>query len=286
MCLIAFAFGAGAGSGVSLRLASNRDEFFSRPTEPAHWWPEAREVFAGRDLQAGGTWLAASRHGRVGAITNHRNGLPAQAPRSRGSLVADFVHGHEQAGVYAERIAHQCADYGGFNLLLFELLPQPIAWYVNDLGQRHQLRAGLYGISNARLDTPWRKVERLKEALARSLGQEQAADAPADAPAWQPDPELRPDDELFEALLDRSVDPEYLLPDSGVGIERERYLSPAFISPTAASDIFGGYGTRASTIIEAREDGRLRFVERSWNTPGAPAAGYRERDESFVLLRT
>ncbi|MFA7503428.1 MAG: NRDE family protein [Burkholderiaceae bacterium] len=271
MCLIAFAFGLADRSGPALRLASNRDEYYSRPTEPAHWWLDAPDVFGGRDELAGGTWLAASRQGRVAAITNHRNGLPAKAPRSRGALVADFLRTDEPIADYARRIAGQCADYGGFNLVLFELAPTPVAWYVNDIGEERELAPGLYGISNDRLDTAWPKVERLKACMARSL---------ADPATMGPD--LAHDERLFDALLDRDTPAEHMLPESGVGIARERYLSTAFIAPDRDGDLFGGYGTRASTLIEARDDGRMRFTERSWNTPGAPAAGYRERDESFA----
>lgn len=269
MCLIAFAFGFADCGGPALRLASNRDEYYSRPTEAAHWWTDADHVFGGRDQLAGGTWLAASRRGRIAAITNHRNGLPAKAPRSRGTLVADFVRADEPVAAYAQGIAGQSADYGGFNLILVELGPTPVAWYVNDVGQARELRPGVHGISNGRLDTPWPKVERLKARLLESM--EYHA------------PDLAPDERLFDALLDRDIPPEHLLPESGVGVARERYLSTAFIAPDGSGDLFGGYGTRASTIIEARADGRIRFTERSWNTPGAPAAGYRERDESFAF---
>lgn len=267
MCLIAFAFGLADRGGPSLRLASNRDEYFSRPTEQAHWWADAPDVFGGRDQLAGGTWLAASRRGRIAAITNHRNGLPAKAPRSRGTLVADFVRADNPIAAYAHEVARQSSDYGGFNLILVELEPTPAAWYVNDIGQARQLAPGIYGISNDRLDTPWPKVERLKARLADSLADNA--------------PDLAPDARLFDALLDRDVPPEHVLSDSGVGIARERYLSTAFIAPKGGGDIFGGYGTRASTLIEARGDGRIRFTERSWNTPGAPVAGYREIDECF-----
>lgn len=292
MCLIAFAFGLADRGGPVLRLASNRDEFYSRPTEPAHWWADAPEMLAGRDLQAGGTWLAASRRGRVAAITNHRNGLPAKAPRSRGTLVADFVRGDEPVATYARRIAQDASSYGGFNLLLFELAPVPLVWYVTDLGRARQLVPGLYGISNARLDSPWPKVERLKVRLARSLGVDggqpmaSGGDATAAVAGW-PDfsprltADLAPDPALFDALADREAPPQELLPDSGVGIVRERYLATAFIAPEAGADVFGGYGTRASTLLEARGDGRARFTERTWHTPGAPDAGYAERDESF-----
>ena len=211
MCLIAFAFDLVDRGGPLLRLASNRDEFYSRPTRQAHWWADADDVFGGRDGLAGGTWLAVSRRGRVAAVTNHRSGVPAKAPRSRGSLVADFVRGDDPIDEYARRIAREGAEYGGFNLLLFELGASPAAWYVNDIGDARRLQGGIYGISNDRLDSPWPKVERLRERLAESL-------------------ELAEGHEtyLFDALLDRDVPPEHLLPDSGVGIARERYLSTAF----------------------------------------------------------
>lgn len=268
MCLIAFAFDLASRGGPLLRLASNRDEYYSRPTEPAHWWTDAHDVFGGRDALAGGTWLAVSRRGRVAAVTNHRSGIPAKAPRSRGSLVADFVRGEEPAEAYARRIARQGAEYGGFNLLLFELGYAPDAWYVNDVGEARQLHPGIYGISNDRLDSPWPKVERLRQRLAETLGRAEDYEA-----------------QLFDALLDRDVPPEHLLPDSGVGIARERYLSTAFIAPNGDDGGLGGYGTRASTLVEVRSDGEARFIERSWNTPGAPAAGFSERDERFRIER-
>jgi len=268
MCLIAFAFDLVDRGGPLLRLASNRDEFYSRPTRQAHWWADADDVFGGRDGLAGGTWLAVSRRGRVAAVTNHRSGVPAKAPRSRGSLVADFVRGDDPIDEYARRIAREGAEYGGFNLLLFELGASPAAWYVNDIGDARRLQGGIYGISNDRLDSPWPKVERLRERLAESL-------------------ELAEGHEtyLFDALLDRDVPPEHLLPDSGVGIARERYLSTAFIAPNGDHGGLGGYGTRASTLVDVRGDGQARFIERSWNTPGAPARGYRERDERFRIDR-
>src|SRR5690606_35007190 len=107
--------------------------------------------------------------GRIAAVTNHRSGIPAKAPRSRGTLVADFVRGQEDIAAYAQRIAQQGAEYGGFNLLLFELGPEPAAWYVNDIGEARELAPGIYGISNDRLDSPWPKVERLKARLIESL---------------------------------------------------------------------------------------------------------------------
>jgi len=272
MCLIAFAFGPADRGGPRLLLASNRDEYFSRPTEPAHWWADASDVYGGRDRLAGGTWLAASRHGRIAAVTNHRSGIPAKAPRSRGTLVADFVRGQEDIAAYAQRIAQQGAEYGGFNLLLFELGPEPAAWYVNDIGEARELAPGIYSISNDRLDSPWPKVERLKARLIESLSSDAGKTSAAVRAAG-----------LFEALLDRDIPPEHLLPDSGVGIARERYLSSAFIAPNGDDGGLGGYGTRASTLVEAGADGVVRFIERSWNTPGAPASGYRARDERFTV---
>ncbi len=239
MCLIALA--VDTHPAYRLVVAANRDEFYARPTAPAHWWAGAPGVLAGRDLREGGTWIGVTRGGRVAAVTNYRDpGLAqkADAP-SRGAPVADFLRGSVDAEAYAHRLSERAAEYNGFNLLVGD---EGGFFYVpNRTDGVRRLAPGVYGLSNALLDTPWPKVLRAKKAMADAL-------AAAEGNGW--------DAALWEALADRVIAADDALPDTGVGAERERLLSPPFIR----TDV---YGTRASTVLTIGADGEARFVERS-----------------------
>src|SRR5579871_716324 len=90
MCLLALAWHS--HPDYSLILAGNRDERHARASAAASFWSEAPELLAGRDLEAGGTWLGVTTTGRYAVVTNYREGLePAKAPRSRGALTSDFL---------------------------------------------------------------------------------------------------------------------------------------------------------------------------------------------------
>jgi uncharacterized protein with NRDE domain len=221
-----------------LVFAANRDEFYARPTAPAAWWEDAPELLAGRDLQAGGTWMGVTRSGRWAAVTNYRD-LPSERTgvRSRGELVSEFLRGHETPEAFLREIAERAAEYNGFNLLVAD---REQLWYFSNRGDEpRKLGPGVYGLSNHLLDTPWPKVMRGKQALSALL-----ADGPAPAP-------------LFEILVDADPAPEAELPDTGVGQEWERALSSLFIAtPT--------YGTRASTVLLIDAGGVATFVERSF----------------------
>lgn len=238
MCLILFAYEV--HPAYRLILAANRDEFYERPTAAAGFWPDAPEVLAGRDLLHGGTWLGVTRGGRFAAVTNYRD--PAarlDGARSRGRLVADFLDGRESAAAYTRRLAARADDYNGFNLLAGDA--RELYYFSNRGGPSARLAPGVYGLSNALLDTPWPKVLRGKRALAELT---EAGDALA--------PET-----VVEILLDRVRAADRELPDTGVGVEVERVLSPLFI-------VSPGYGTRCSTVVLAQRDGNLTFVERSF----------------------
>jgi uncharacterized protein with NRDE domain len=239
MCLIALALDA--HPSYRLVITANRDEFYARPTAPAVWWADAPDVLAGRDLREGGTWMGVTRGGRVAAVTNYRDPGFAQlagAP-SRGALVADFLRGSADAETYAHELAQRAARYNGFNLLVGD---EGGLFYVSNRTEGvRRLEPGIYGLSNALLDTPWPKVVRAKAAMADAL-------AAADGEGW--------DARLWEALADRVIAADDALPDTGVGAERERQLSAPFIR----TDV---YGTRASTVLTITRGGRVRFVERS-----------------------
>lgn len=244
MCLILAAWGIHPGH--PLVVAANRDEFFARPTAVAGFWADAPFLCAGRDLEAGGTWMGVTRTGRFAALTNYRD--PAQmrpAAPSRGRLVADFLAGSEAPASYLARTAEYGRSCNGYNLLVGD--GRELWWSSNMGGAARRLEPGVYGLSNHLLDTPWPKVGAGKTALAQSLA-------------------LLPDERpLFNLLRDDGIHPDDALPSTGVPLEWERLLSSAFVrSPE--------YGTRSSTVLRVGLDGWVTFDEQTW-LPGAVAGG-------------
>ncbi|MES2103233.1 MAG: NRDE family protein [Pseudomonadota bacterium] len=245
MCLIVFAWKLIPST--PLVVASNRDEFYARPTAPAAWWENSPGVYAGRDLQAGGTWMGiasvdgpGSATARFAAITNIR--APSEkrpdAP-SRGKLVADYLTGEASAAEYVAQIRDDAPAYNGFNLLLGDR--DNLIWLSNreqdDERNGKPLQPGIYGISNAILDTPWPKVVRTKAEFASLLCQR------------------APEDAYFEMLSNATQAPDCRLPDTGVSFDMERLLSSAFIeSPT--------YGTRACNLLRIHDDKPAEFLEK------------------------
>lgn len=221
-------------------FAANRDEFLNRPTAPAAFWEDAPELLAGRDLEAGGTWCGITRTGRFGAVTNYRDpsGHKPAAP-SRGDLVPGFLRSDDSPAAYLEGLIATADRYNGYNLLLGDAAS--LCYFSNREGVVRTLRPGLYGLSNHLLDTPWPKVVRAKDAMARLL----------DDPVLDPEP-------FFALLADESRAPDEALPATGIDPEWERALSAAFIR-------IADYGTRTSTVILLDEDGRVSFWERTFS---------------------
>jgi uncharacterized protein with NRDE domain len=253
MCLIFLALDA--HPKFPLVIAANRDEFYDRPTAPASFWADAPELLAGQDLRAGGTWLGITRTGRIAALTNFRDPKlnRADAP-SRGKLVADFLLSSETPALYLERLSHNSRQYNGFTLLTGER--GQFYWYSNRGNAIRKLSSGIHGLSNHLVDTPWPKVSKGKEEMSRILAQEQV-----------------PVEGLFALLLDRTIVQDTLLPDTGVGLEWERILSPVFISsPT--------YGTRSSTVILVDQSGAAAFTERTFEKD---VGGCSTAERSFTL---
>ena len=165
MCLILF--GWKAHERFPLVLAANRDEFYERPSAPAAFWEDEPDLLAGRDLRDGGTWLGITRSGRLAALTNYRDpaSLKAGAP-SRGGLTADYLRGRESPEAYLDRIGPAADRYNGFGLVCGnrdELL------FFSNRGGQERVRAGVHGLSNRLLDTPWPKVKRGRGALQELL---------------------------------------------------------------------------------------------------------------------
>ena len=235
MCLIVFAWKQSADT--PLLLAANRDEFYARPALAAAWWEEAPHVYAGKDLEAGGTWMGINKQGRFAAITNIRNGEAKKngAP-SRGKIVADFLCDNISPSSYLQTLTSKAKDYAGFNLILGDA--NDIYWFSN--AQQHtaqRLQPGVYGLSNASLDTPWPKVLKAKTQLEKLI-QKSASDQ-----------------DYFELLADTTQAPEHLLPQTGVSLEWERLLSSIHIHSN-------DYGTRVSSLIKCHADGTAHLTER------------------------
>jgi uncharacterized protein with NRDE domain len=241
MCLIGFAWQA--HPRWRLLLAGNRDEFHARPSAALAHWDDA-PIIGGRDLEAGGTWLGVTATGRCAVVTNVRDPADPQLGASRGLLASDYLRGAAGATTHAGQLLTTAAGYRPFNLLTFD--PQA-AFY---LGNRPVPRAqavtpGVHGLSNADFNTPWPKTK----ALMRRLQAWMAAGG---------DDDFEP---LFAALADETIAPDATLPDTGVGLERERMLSAAFIRGER-------YGTRASTIVAIGHDGTGTILERRFGPFG------------------
>ena len=241
MCLIAFALGQ--NPHFPLVVAANRDEFFRRPTAAMDWWTteSGTRVLAGRDLLSGGTWLAINAGGEVSAVTNVREGTPETGRISRGELpLRALTDSRDQLDGYLHNNADQ---FSGFNLVH---LTAGDGWYFSnrDAHPGRQIHRGVYGLSNHLLQTPWPKLLRLREAAGNII-----------AAAGHNAEKLH--QELIPLLQDNTPAPDHLLPDTGVGLETERFLSSPFI---VGSD----YGTRATTVVTVSASGEIQVTEQSW----------------------
>ncbi len=219
-------------------VAANRDEFYNRPASAASFWNEHPALLAGRDLQAGGTWLGITKSGKFSAITNYRDAsaMKNDAP-SRGKLVSGFLINPISPFEYSEQLKKTGGMYNGFNLLFSD--NSVLYYYSNQTGKALSLSTGIYGLSNHLLDTPWPKVEKSKKSFSQILKNKNIS-----AP------------DLFGILSDSSVPPDELLPDTGVGLEIERAVSPVFVSTPM-------YGTRSSTVILIDYEGNVIFIEKT-----------------------
>ena len=244
MCLIGLALDA--HPRFSLVIAANRDEFFDRPAAPLDWWrtsPNAPWLLGGRDLSAGGTWMALSEHGRIGMLTNVRDPSRQRpdAP-SRGALVTAWLDGNDD----------ETQGHNPFNLIGGDL-QSGRWWWRSDRQAATPLAPGVHALSNAALNEPWPKVRRLSSAVEAVLRGDDKTIT----------------DRLFTLLGERGVAADADLPDTGIGLARERLLSPIFITTPD-----GRYGTRCSTVVlgERRDDGwQLSVIERTHDPAGNAA---------------
>jgi uncharacterized protein with NRDE domain len=243
MCLVAIAIGE--HPRFPLLIAANRDEFHARPSRAAEEWRDRPGVYGGRDLEAGGGWFAADAQGRFALVTNIRR-LPLRDGLSRGALVAEFLSAQEPASSWADAMTAHASNYRPFNLLLGDA--GGVTFLNSESARPLRLDHGVHGVSNADLDTPWPKVRRLREVM-RAFCARAGDDFST----------------LWHALADPALAPDDELPDTGIGLDRERFLSSAFITGET-------YGTRASTLLTVDVDGRVRLVESGFG-PGGVGLG-------------
>jgi len=240
MCIILFSYKE--HHDFPLILASNRDEFFERPADPASFWEEAPELLAGRDLKECGTWLGVTTTGRIATITNYRAPFTIKddAP-SRGLLVSDYLRSKQGPREYMQTIRGNADRYNGFNFLFGAV--GDLYYFSNRENILQEITPGLYGLSNHLLDTPWPKVELGRERLRLLI-----------SGSGEITPEA-----IFNILADTTRPPDDRLPDTGVGIEWERILSPIFVESPV-------YGTRYSTVIMMDNSHTVTFVERAFHS--------------------
>jgi uncharacterized protein with NRDE domain len=248
MCLLLIAIDA--TPGIPLVLLGNRDEFHARASAPAQRWSDDTHVVGGRDLVAGGSWMALRGDGRFAAVTNLRTGIPATAPKSRGWLVRDFVLGDESPDIHLERLRRSASEYGPFNLVVGDR--SGVAALGSADAKVRRLDAGIHVISNGPIGVHWPKTERLQRRYVQLV-------------ASAPDMGVVDETRLLDLLHDETQPVDSSLPDTGVGLAIERRLAPIFIRGDA-------YGTRASTLLAHGADGSRVLHERRFG-PGGLSCG-------------
>ena len=243
MCIILFA--NGSHPRFSLIVAANRDESYDRPATPAQFWQDHTDIYAGRDLSHGGTWLGLTTEGRFAAITNYRQVQRMRpAPRSRGELTLGYLSGSEDVAEYLQQASTRDAQYNGYSLIAG--MPDRLHVLSNRASGVTPIPTGVHGLSNGLLNDPWPKVQQGVAVLRSVLDADEAQLTTT----------------LFDLLSDSTPAPDHLLPSSGLTPERERSRSAIFIPGET-------YGTRASTVVLVALDGRVLFIERRFGPCGA-----------------
>lgn len=238
MCLISIAYQY--HPKYKLILLANRDEFYQRPTREAHWWDENESVFGGKDLQAGGSWLAVSKNGKIGAITNFRN--PSRIIKnkiSRGQILSNYILSDISEKKYINELSDTGENFEGYNLLLGN---QENLYHFSNINQKlTSITPGVYALSNHLLNTPWPKVEKAKKVMHKLIETGNVIDVEA----------------AFKLFSDKQRAPDDQLPNTGIGLSYERHLSSIFID-------IPQYGTRATTLLMIDNENKVYFEEREF----------------------
>lgn len=244
-----------------LVIAANRDEFYERQTRPAQFWKTSPDLLAGKDLRGGGTWMGITRSGRFGAITNYREpqNVIKNAP-SRGFLVRDFLETPLPPLDYLKKNKNAADHYNGFNLIVGTT--KDLFYYSNRQNNIIKILPGIHGLSNHLINTPWPKVVKGKQSLWNIVSE----NVPLDI------------EKIFTLLKDNNSPPDRLLPNTGVGFQWEKILSPIFITSST-------YGTRSSTVLLWDRHGKVKFFERSFIMNGGEFTKAETREFCFKIQR-
>ncbi|WP_087973431.1 NRDE family protein [Oceanobacillus rekensis] len=239
MCLINFQLHDHAN--YKLVIAANRDEFYERPTAQAQFWEDKPTIMAGRDLMFLGTWLGITKSGRFAALTNYRDPtMEGQMKNSRGEIVTNYLTSNQTPEVFLKTLSADRNNYAGFNVIVGD--SDQLFYYNNIQDDISLISSGTHALSNHFLDTPWPKVVKGRRWLEEYLQQNRDVNT----------------DKLFEIVSNAEMANDKYLPDTGVGVELERKLSPLFIRTP-------DYGTRSSTVLLVDKNNQVTFVERTYN---------------------
>lgn len=241
MCLIVFSWQP--DTEYPLLVVANRDEFYGRPTLKARYWEDEPNIFAGRDLKAGGSWLGVNKSGRFAAVTNVRERPFEAGDLSRGELVSGFLKSRQQPLDFLAEIQARGDRYAGFNLLVGDI--KGLYYLSNRRSGMKTLEPGVFGLCNSQLNTPWPKLLKTREAISGLLDKNNF---------------VKPET-LMAVMQDQQHAPDSALPDTGIGLERERLLSSPFI---ASED----YGTRNTSVLQFSNDGHLNWYEQTYASNG------------------
>jgi uncharacterized protein with NRDE domain len=223
-----------------LIILANRDEFYNRESVSAHFWPSHPQLLAGKDKQGGGTWLGLTTNGRFAAVTNFRQANTSKSENTRGHLVTQYLQKTISTQQYSQLLSDTADNYAGFNCLYGSIGINPeLVCFSNQTGEAININDGIHGLSNALLNTHWPKVSEGKEAIEVLLK------APWNIESW------------LDFLHNTDVANDEQLPNTGIGIYKERLLSSRFIRTE-------NYGTRCSTVITVAKDNTINFTERNF----------------------
>jgi len=237
MCLIVFAYKY--HPEYPFILAGNRDEFHQRSTQKLHIWETTPKIAAGKDLKAGGTWLGINQYGKIAALTNHRDlSNIKENATSRGHIITDFLKSDLSTDQQLKDIASDSSKYNGFNLIAGTV--DDLYFLSNHSNEFHKIKPGLYGISNASLNTPWPKTNTALEHFTTALNDR------------SPDETV-----IFDFLKNTDRYPDRLLPKTGLAPELEKAVSSVFI-------LTEDYGTRSSALLMIDNKGDVNFTEKTY----------------------
>ena len=229
-------------------LAANRDEYFARASAPLGIWPNNPMIIGGQDLVSGGSWLAINpAMQRLALVTSYRAGIPQTQKLSRGLLVNHVLTSQQPLNDTLQQLEATRYDYGLFNLIAGQL-PDRLYYLANHNESTLQpITSGIHALSNASLNTPWPKIRSGKQAFTDCLA--------------KPRLDIKC---LFKLLQNTQAAPDHELPNTGIGLNKERWLSSVFIQGQ-------DYGTRCSTVILLNHQGQLDYYERSFTPDASPS---------------